>query len=108
MKHAVQVTVLGQQYTVKTAADPCEVRKVAAFVNERVAEVTLGNKVVDTLNIAVLALMNLAGAHLRMQEEIAEDQGMQERLEGLIRRIDDVCSGSFPAGSGSGPGSDES
>ncbi|ALC17471.1 cell division protein ZapA [Desulfuromonas soudanensis] len=108
MKHAVQVTVLGQQYTVKTAADPCEVRKVAAFVNERVAEVTLGNKVVDTLNIAVLALMNLAGAHLRMQEEMAEDQGMQGRLEGLIRRLDDVCPESCSAGSGSPPGSEES
>jgi cell division protein ZapA len=108
LKHAVQVTVLGQQYTVKTAADPCEVRKVAAFVNERVAEVTLGNKVVDTLNIAVLALMNLAGAHLRMQEEIAADQGMQERLEGLIHRLDDACPGSFSAGKGVAPGSEES
>jgi hypothetical protein len=52
--------------------------------------------------------MNLAGAHLRMQEEIAADQGMQERLEGLIRRLDDACPASFSAGSGSGPGSEES
>jgi cell division protein ZapA len=94
LKYAVQVTVLGQQYTVKTEADPEEVRKVAAFVNDRVAEVALGSKTVDTLNIAVLALMNLAGSHLRMREEVTEVPGIQERLEALLHRLDAACPGS--------------
>ena len=38
MKHAVQITVLGQNYTIRSEAAPEEVRKVAAFVNAQLEE----------------------------------------------------------------------
>lgn len=90
MKHAVQVTILGQQYTVKSAAPPEEVQRVADFVNRQVAEVT-ASKSVDTLNSAILTLMNIGGAYLRLQDTVAERQQVEGRLQKLLLRLESAC-----------------
>ena len=91
MKHAVQVTILGQQYTVKSEAPPEEVQRVADFVNRQVAEVT-ASRAVDTLNSAILTLMNIGGAYLRLQDNTAERQQEAEgRLQRLLRRLEEAC-----------------
>ncbi len=90
MKHAVQVTILGQQYTVKSAASPEEVQRVADFVNRQVAEVT-ASKSVDTLNSAILTLMNIGGAYLRLQDTVAERQQVEGRLRELLLRLEHAC-----------------
>ncbi len=96
MKHAVQVTILGQQYTVKSAASPEEVQRVADFVNGQVAEVTAG-KSVDTLNSAILTLMNIGGAYLNLQDTVAGQQQAEGRLQELLLRLERACpdEGSF-------------
>ena len=92
MKQAVQVTILGQQYTVKSEASPEEVHRVAEFVNNRVAEVVASSRAVDTLNTAILALMNVGGAYLRLQEKAgAAERDLNERLHRLLARLDDAC-----------------
>lgn len=98
MKHAVQVTILGHQYTVKSGASPDEVAKVVDFVNEKIAEVAASGRVVDPLNVAVLALLNLGGAFLRLQEErsatVAQplsDPQMDARLLCLLERLEKAC-----------------
>ena len=90
MKHAVQVTILGQQYTVKSAASPEEVERVADFVNRQVAEVT-ASKSIDTLNSAILTLMNIGGAYLRLQDTLAERQQVEGRLQELLARLEHAC-----------------
>ena len=90
MKHAVQVTILGQQYTVKSAASPEEVQRVADFVNCQVAEVT-ASKSVDTLDSAILTLMNIGGAYLRLQDTVAERQQVEGRLQELLQRLEQAC-----------------
>lgn len=90
MKHAVQVTILGQQYTVKSAASPEEVQRVADFVNCQVAEVT-ASKSVDTLDSAILTLMNIGGAYLRLQDAVAERQQVEGRLQELLQRLEQAC-----------------
>ncbi|APG28642.1 hypothetical protein A7E78_12780 [Syntrophotalea acetylenivorans] len=90
MKHAVQVNILGQQYTVKSAASPEEVQRVEDFVNGQVAEVAAG-KSVDTLNSAILALMNIGGAYLRLQDTVAEREQAEGRLQELLLRLERAC-----------------
>ncbi len=91
MKQAVQVTILGQQYTVKSEASAEEVRKVAAFVNEKIAEVAAA-KTVDTLNSAVLALLNVSGSYLRLREtESSRDESLERRLQLLLERLEQAC-----------------
>jgi cell division protein ZapA len=98
LKHAVQVSILGQHYTVKSEASPDEVAKVVDFVNEKISEVTATGRVTDSLNVAVLALLNLAGIHLRLQEGRAtsvaqspSDALTASRLLRLLERLEQAC-----------------
>ncbi len=95
MKQAVTVTVLGQQFTLRSEAPPDEVREVAAFVNARVAEVMASGRTVDTLNAAILALLNVAGQYLRLRDEAAQEGGeCEQRLQDLLQRLERACPGS--------------
>jgi cell division protein ZapA len=89
LKQAVQITILGQQYTVRSEFPPEEVTRVAAFVNEWVAEAAAGGKSADSLNTAVLALLNLGGAYLRLQESGAGCE-VTQRLRDLLDRLEQV------------------
>lgn len=98
MKHTVQVTILGQQYTVKSEATPDEVAKVVDFANEKIAEVAASGRTHDSLHVAVLALLNLAGSFLRLQEErlLTTNQPLSDpladsRLLRLVERLEQAC-----------------
>lgn len=91
MKHSVPVAILGQQYVVKSEAPPEEVHKVAAFVNDRIAEVTAARKTADSLNAAVLALLNVSGAYLRLRDRGGDDGQAEERIRSLLTRLEQVC-----------------
>jgi len=103
LKHAVQVTILGQQFTLKSEAPPEEVAKVVDFVNEKIGEVTASGRTIDSLNVAILALLNLAGTHLRIEREGAQaaapsvpDDEVDRRLRMLVDRLESA----FPESSG--------
>jgi cell division protein ZapA len=91
LKQAVQVTILGQQYMVKSAAPPEEIRKVADFVNDRLEEVATASKTADSLNAAVLALLNVSGSYLRLSEQGPTDQQLEERIRHLLVRLEQAC-----------------
>lgn len=90
MKSTVQVTILGQQYTVKSDASATDVHRVAAFVNEQLSQVAQEKKTVDTLNSVILALMNLAGAHLKLMDEHVD---VEKRLVRLLTRLEEEPAG---------------
>jgi cell division protein ZapA len=97
LKHAVQVTILGQQYTVKSAVAPEEVRRIADFVNEKVAEVMAASRAVDTLNTAVLALLSVGEAYLRLRDAgLAQEEELTSRLQKLLARLEQACPESPP------------
>lgn len=87
MKKSIQVNVLGQQYTLKTEAQPEQVHEVVTFVNKRIEEVVGANRAVDTLNTAVLALLNVAGSYLRLQQSAS---AREQDLYRLVERLEDV------------------
>jgi cell division protein ZapA len=89
LKHAVQITILGQQYTIRSAMAPAEVCRVADFINEKIAEVVAASRAVDTLNTAVLALLNVGEAYLRLKDaaQVREEE-VTVRLRGLMARLE--------------------
>lgn len=89
MKQVAQVTILGQQYTFKSDTDPKAIEKVADFVNSRIDEVISSGYTADTLNAAVLALMNVAGEYLQLREG-SEAVKTQQRLEALLERLEEA------------------
>jgi len=81
------VTILGQQYTLRTDATSDQVREVVDFVRQSLDEVTGRHRAVDSLDAAVLALLNVAGSFLRMKRA---DEAQIQEVEQLIDRIDRV------------------
>ena len=61
----VKVSIMGQEYNVRTDADPKYIRKVAKFVEDRMKEIqTAAPDTTSQLRIAVLAAMNVTDEYL--------------------------------------------
>ncbi|MDY6850189.1 MAG: cell division protein ZapA [Thermodesulfobacteriota bacterium] len=81
------MTILGQQYTLRTEATSDQVREVVDFVRQSLEEVTGRHRAVDSLDTAVLALLNVAGSFLQMKRS---DGAQTQEVKQLIDRIDRV------------------
>ena len=87
MKHTVRVTILGQDYSIRSSRSIDEVQKVAAFVDARIAEVLAVGATADSMNAAVLALMNVAGSYFELQQQLGDAQKITESLLALDEKI---------------------
>lgn len=90
MKSPIQVTILGQQYTVKSSSPAEQIEQVADYVNSQLAAVAGAAPTADTRHITVLTLLNIAGSYL----ELVEGKGGgadAARLEALLKRIEQAC-----------------
>ncbi len=92
LKQTVQVTILGQHYSVRSAADPEEVRRVAEFVNRRIDETHAAIRTANTLDVVVLALLNVTGELLKLRKGggVVDGAG-EERLRQLLARVEAAC-----------------
>lgn len=93
MKQSVQVSILGQQFNLKSDESAEQVQRVAAFVEDQVAQVTSSGRAVDSLQAAVLALLNVSAAYLQGQPLQSEVPLTEDRLVLLADRIDQALSG---------------
>lgn len=85
LKTSHQVTILGQQYTLRSDATAEQVHEVVDFVRQSLEEVTGRHRAVDSLDAAVLALFNVAGSLLREKRALSS---RDEDLERVIAKID--------------------
>ena len=61
----VKVSIMGQEYNVRTDADPKYIHKVAKFVENRMKEIEeAAPEITSQLRIAVLAAMNVTDEYL--------------------------------------------
>ena len=88
---AVQVEIFGQTYSLRADADESHVRKVADLVDLKMREVANGSHSVSTLQIAVLAAMDLASDMLQQSNG---DEHLREQVErrsgAMLARIDEL------------------
>ncbi len=84
---------MGRELQVKSAASAESVRKIEAFVNERLAEVEASVKECDSQRIAILTLMNLGEAYLNLvkENELIKHQA-EETVSRLLQRLDENLS----------------
>lgn len=87
----LQVEIFGQTYTVKAGGDAAYVRKLAAFVDEEMKDVSRASGAVDSLKVAVLAALNLADECFRLKDEAqgtqAASSAHDERAMRLARKL---------------------
>lgn len=87
MKQSVQVTILGQQYSIRSSKTPEQIRQVAAFVDERIAEVLTSGATANSVDAAVLAFLNVAGSYLDLQGEVVNSSEIFAELHRLDSKI---------------------
>ena len=97
MKHAMQVTILGQQFTLRSDASPAEAQRVALFVNEQIAALREHSSA-DSLRTVILALLNVAGKYLQLRDSGACLAGeAEQRLTALARQLEEANKREEPA-----------
>ena len=90
MKQVVDVVVLGQQLTVTSDDGPEHVREAARYLDETMRTVAAGGRAVATLDVALLAALNIASEYQKLQVEHKE---LTEMIDRLSRRLLDELPG---------------
>ena len=86
---SVEVTILGQKYTVKGDAHEEYIRKLASFVDEKLKEVYSAAPGITPLKAAILASLNIADELHKLTE--AQDnitRNIEERANALTGLFD--------------------
>ncbi len=89
--NTVQISIYGQEYSVKAPADAEYIKKVAAYLDEKMIEVQSGfSTTQSSTRIAILAAMNITDELFTARRE--QDSGnveIDEKISTLIEFIDD-------------------
>lgn len=88
-KRAVEVSIAGQTYRVRSDADEEWLQHVASCVDETMAQIRDRTGMVDTLDIAVLTSLNLARDLLTLREE--QDEGGVQIAEDRMKVLIDLA-----------------
>ncbi len=93
MNANVTIKVLGRDYNLRSQESPEQTYRVVKFVEERLMETAAGRSV-DTRDLTVLTLLNLAGQYLQLQEDqksnsVAQDNRLQQLVEQLEDKLGD-------------------
>jgi cell division protein ZapA (FtsZ GTPase activity inhibitor) len=88
MKQSVQVSILGQQFNLKSDAPPEQVHRVARYVEDQIAKVSASGRAVDSLQATILALLNVSAAHLEGEPSVSDADVVGPRISQLIEKIE--------------------
>ncbi len=79
---STSVTIYGQEYTVRSGEDAEYVRGIAAYVDERMREISGSASQITSLRVAILASLNIA------DELFQEREGRQRTHKELRARAE--------------------
>lgn len=88
MKQSLQVSILGQQFHLRSDSPPEQVQRIAEFVEGQIQEITASGRVADSLQAAILALLNVSARYLQGGQQDGFPPDAAERLRQMIGRIE--------------------
>lgn len=101
---SVAVEIYDQTYHLR-GSDPDYLQKLAAMVDSKMRAVAARSNTVDSLRVAVLAAVNMADEHARLEERYralsaasGESAALRERAMNLSGMLDSVLLGERRAG----------
>jgi len=90
----VNFSLLGQNFAFYTGASEEEMEKILSLVKEQLDSVGGGSKPGGTIpvsKIAMMACLNLASSHLKLQQEYSQfRQQFESKIEDINQRLDFV------------------
>lgn len=69
MKKAIEVTIMGQKFMIRSDSSEEYVNKIAGFVDKKVGDILKATKSVGSAQVALLAAMNIADEFFKYQED---------------------------------------
>lgn len=89
MKRTHEVSILNQKFVLKSDADERYVQKVADYLNKKLHDIMHNSKSVSTLNVALLAALNVTDDFFRMREKSKESQSsVEQKIKELVTFIE--------------------
>lgn len=89
MKRTVEVAIMGQKFLVRSESDDGYVQKIAQYVNDKIADVTSKTKSIPSLNVAILAAMNIADELIRDRDHQATKiDSVSKKIHSMLELID--------------------
>ncbi len=87
MSAQIQIRIQGRIYTLRSQQSEEQVHRVVDFAEKKLAETAAGRSV-DTVDLMILTLLNLAGEYLLLQEKKEQDDHeITQRLGQLERQL---------------------
>ncbi len=98
-KRTVPVTILGQEYKIRGESDPETVRRAAALLDETMERVRKRAGTADSVDIAVLAALNIANHLVTLRDDNTEAHVVgNDRLDTLLTLLEDAIEAKPAAG----------
>ncbi len=93
-KRTVPVTILGQEYKVRGESDAETVRRAAALLDETMVRVRERSGTVDSVDIAVLAALNIANHLVALRDERGKGDPVDPAaLDELLSLVESAVAG---------------
>ena len=91
MKNSYNITILGQELSVVSDSEDEQVAEVVQYLNKKVDEIMHSGNGLKSLNVAILAALNISEELVKLKGVNRElrDQ-MENRAEKLIQLIEDA------------------
>lgn len=87
----VQISIFGQEYSVKAPADPDYIKKIGEYLDGKMREVQSGfSTTQSSTRIAILAAMNITDELFNARQSgESEDTEIEQKISSLIEIIDE-------------------
>ncbi len=84
-----KITIYGKTYNLKSSSSEVSVEEAAAYVDAKMHELAKAGKKPPSLDLAVLAALNIAQESLQLQKQTqVKDQDQEERIEQLMGALE--------------------
>ena len=91
MKRSVTVEVAGQKLTLRTDAGEEYLHALAAFVNDKIAEVKTSTRTFSTHALAILAALNIADELFQTRDQAQKEKDeLKRRVREKAQRIGEL------------------
>ncbi len=85
-RHSVRVSILGDEYVIRTEASPAHTRRVAEHVDAVIQQVMKAGNVVETHKAAILAALQITDELFRTRGESEALSASIDELSAEVRR----------------------
>ena len=86
-KHSVRVTILNEEYQIRSDASPEHTRAVALYLDQAIREVLQSGTVVESGRASILAALRITGEMFELRDAAEELESGMQGLSAEVRRL---------------------